>query len=176
RGISAATVMGQLRSTVRAYARLDLSPAQTIKLLDRVVRDIGEDEIVTCVFGIYDPAQRSLTYANAGHPPPLLVGADGRVTRLSGPTGPPLGSGAPSTSEDNIELPDASMLALYTDGLVERRGQDIDDGIDMLARALALVPGSFIELPENIVTTLRPPGQDDDDIALLLVRPIPSDP
>ena len=73
RGVHAAAVMGQLRAAVRAYARLDLPPADVLEYLDGVVRELGEVQIVTCVYAIFDPSDRSLIYANAGHLPPLLT-------------------------------------------------------------------------------------------------------
>src|SRR5207237_10516206 len=69
RGVQAAAVMGQLRSAVRAYARLDLPPADVLEHLDGVVRDLGEDQIVTCISAVFDPYDRTPTYANHGHPP-----------------------------------------------------------------------------------------------------------
>ena len=73
RGVPAAAVMGQLRAAVRAYARLDLPPADLLESLDGLVRDIGEDQIVTCIYAVFDPADRVLRFANAGHLPPIVV-------------------------------------------------------------------------------------------------------
>ena len=73
RGVRAAAVMGQLRAAVRAYARLDLTPADVLEFLDGVVRELGEVQIVTCIYAVYDPHDRTLVYANAGHLPPLLA-------------------------------------------------------------------------------------------------------
>ena len=73
RGVRAAAIMAQLRASARAYARLDMRPADVLELLDGVVRDLGEDQLVTCLYAVYDPGDRTLTFANAGHLPPLLV-------------------------------------------------------------------------------------------------------
>ena len=133
RGVRATAVMGQLRSAIRAYARLDLPPVDILEHLDAVVRDLGEDHIVTCIYAVYDPGERRLTYANAGHLPPLLR-IPGEPTRvLDGPTEPPLGTGLPATRGAEVMLPPGSVLTLYTDGLVEDRDHDLDDGIARLS-------------------------------------------
>ena len=85
RGVRAAAVMGQLRAAVRAYARLDLAPADVLEFLDGVVRELGEVQIVTCIYAVYDPHDRSLAYANAGHLPPLLAVPGEPTRRLCGP-------------------------------------------------------------------------------------------
>jgi PAS domain S-box-containing protein len=178
RGLHAAAVMGQLRAAVRAYSRLDLPPADVLELLDGVVRDLDDDHIVTCLYAVYDPADRSLTFASAGHPPPLLREPSGVVRRLTDTAWPPLGSRLTTLREERVVLPAGALLALYTDGLVERRGHDLDEGIDRLAELLGGVAGPLDELPDRLVEQLRPAGRDDDDIALLLTRvgPEPSAP
>ena len=92
RGVQAAAVMGQLRSAVRAYARLDLPPAEILEHLDGVVRELGDDQIVTCIYAVFDPYDRVLSYANAGHLPPMLRRADGTVRQLQGADSAPLGA------------------------------------------------------------------------------------
>ncbi len=170
RGVRAAAVMGQLRAAVRAYAHLDLPPADVLEHLDGVVRDLGEDQIVTCVYAVYDPYERVLTWANAGHLPPLVRAADGVVTRLVDADGPPLGTSVGALVERRVELAPGSVLALYTDGLVERRDGDIDSGVDALARLLgALPPRIESGTPDLLVDGLLPDGPDDD-VAVLLVQ------
>jgi signal transduction histidine kinase/DNA-binding response OmpR family regulator/anti-sigma regulatory factor (Ser/Thr protein kinase) len=169
RGVRAAAVMGQLRSATRAYAHLDLPPADVLENLDAAVRELGSDQIVTCVYAVYDPGERTLTYANAGHLPPLLLEPGKPVRRLLGSSSPPLGIGQPGLVEECVELPTDAVLALYTDGLVERRDSDIDSGVDALA-VLLEQDGSDLEgLPERLVQALLPDGPDDD-IAVLLAR------
>ncbi|HWG73623.1 MAG TPA: SpoIIE family protein phosphatase [Acidimicrobiales bacterium] len=174
RGVQAAAVMGQVRVAVRAYSRLDLPPADLLELLDSLVSDLDSDQIVTCIYAVFDPADRSLTFANAGHPPPLLVRAGHPVRPISSVTEPPLGVGGQSFREQYAELPDGVQLALYTDGLVERRGDDIDAGIAELCSQLRDAPRLThnADLAE-LVNRLRPPGDDDDDIAMLVVGPSP---
>ncbi|MCU1595062.1 MAG: histidine kinase [Frankiales bacterium] len=169
RGVQAAAVMGQLRSAVRAYARLDLPPSDILDHLDGVVRDLGGDQIVTCVYAVYDPGERTLTYANAGHLPPLLCVPGEPVRRLTGSASPPLGIGQPGMAEETVELPDDSLLALYTDGLVELRHSDIDVGIGLLTELLEKRAVPLVDLPAQLVSALVP-GSPDDDIAVLLVQ------
>ncbi|GAA1526158.1 hypothetical protein GCM10009827_048690 [Dactylosporangium maewongense] len=168
RGVPAAAVMGQLRAAVRAYARLDLPPADVLEFLDGVVRDLREDQIVTVVYAVYDPGERSLTYANAGHLPPLLLLPGGAVRPLT-VSGPPLGTGPLTLSEERVELPVGALLTLYTDGLVEHRDRDLDTGIDALAAHVGTLTGPLADVPDRLVDALLPDGPDDD-ITVLLAR------
>jgi signal transduction histidine kinase/serine phosphatase RsbU (regulator of sigma subunit)/DNA-binding response OmpR family regulator len=168
RGVQAAAVMGQLRATVRAYARLDLAPVDVLHLLDAAVQDVSSGTIVTCIYAVYDPEGHALSYANAGHLPPLLSVPGQPVLRLTA-GGPPLGSGLNEVGGETVHLPAGTLLALYTDGLVEHRGSDLDVGIDRLAQLLT-DPGQTVEgLPGRLVEALLPEGPDDD-VAVLIVR------
>ena len=167
RGVGAAAVMAQLSAAVRAYARLDLPPADVLEHLDDLVRDLGEDQIVTCVYAVYDPRDRRLTLANAGHLPPLLALPDGSVRRLADGAGPLLGSGPFTLEERSVTLPVGARLTLYTDGLVERRDRPIDTGIDHLAAELQAHDGGVATLPGELVAALVPVASDDD-IAVLV--------
>jgi signal transduction histidine kinase/DNA-binding response OmpR family regulator len=169
RGVRAAAVMGQLRSAVRAYAQLDLPPADVLENLDVAVRELGVDQIVTCVYAVYDPSERSLTYANAGHLPPLLCEPGLPARPLTASAFPPLGVGLPAMREERVELPPDSLIALYTDGLVEHRDRDIDAGIEALREQLDGRSGPLDDLPARLVDALLPDGPDDD-IAVLLAR------
>jgi signal transduction histidine kinase/serine phosphatase RsbU (regulator of sigma subunit)/DNA-binding response OmpR family regulator len=169
RGVHAAAVMGQLRSALRAYAHLDLPPAEILGHLDVTVRDLGEDQIVTCVYAVYDPADGALTYANAGHLPPLLEAPGSGPVRLDGSSGPPLGTGPSVWTEETRVLPPGSRLTLYTDGLVERRDEDLDHGIGRLADHLARLTVPIADIPHELVRTLVPQGVDDD-IAILVAQ------
>jgi DNA-binding response OmpR family regulator/serine phosphatase RsbU (regulator of sigma subunit)/anti-sigma regulatory factor (Ser/Thr protein kinase) len=173
RGVQAAAVMGQLRAAIRAYARLDLPPADVLELLDAAVRSLGEDQIVTAVYAVYDPGEGTLSYANAGHIPPILCLPGAAPCRLDGGAGPPLGVGPLTVAAGQIDLPPGSMLALYTDGLVERRGSDIDSGIDRLLALLSPPPADIGALPARMVEQLLPEGPDDD-VAVLLASVVPA--
>jgi PAS domain S-box-containing protein len=169
RGIRAAAVMGQLRATIRAYAQLDLSPPRVLEYLDATVRDISEEKIVTCVYAVFDPVDRSLAYANAGHLPPLVRSLDGPTRRLTGTFGPPLGTGPHELVETRLTLSAGDVLTLYTDGLVEQRGNDIEDGIHDLEGALRSNRGRVEDLPLALVEELLPDGSDDD-VAILVAE------
>lgn len=169
RGIRAASLMGQLRAAVRAYARLDLPPAEVLELLDGIVAELSDNQLVTCVYGVYDPAVGELRYANAGHLPPLVVTPGETARRLPEATGPPLGVGATQFGEDRVVLPSGAVLVMYTDGLVERRDRDLDTGIDMLAARIRAGLEPVQGLPEALVDALAPEGSEDD-IAILVAR------
>jgi signal transduction histidine kinase/DNA-binding response OmpR family regulator len=170
RGVRAAAVMGQLRSAVRAFARLDLPPSQVLEYLDGVVRDLGEDQIVTCLYAIYDPYDATLTVANAGHLPPLVRRPGGPVERLQHSQGPPLGTAVAAVTEVHVTLEADAMLVLYTDGLVEDRHSDIDDGIDALSVLVERLPALVdAGTPGRLVRELLPKGSDDD-IAVLMAQ------
>ena len=168
RGVRAAAVMGQLRAAGRAYARLDMAPADLIRLLDDTVREVSEETIVTCVYAVYDPTAQTLTYANAGHLPPLVV-EPGKGARRLVAGGPPLGAGTHGDIDETVALPNGTLLTLYTDGLVERRGSDLDTGIDKLADVLTNTDAPLVDLPSLLVDRLVPDGPDDD-VAILLCR------
>ena len=170
RGLRAATFMGQVRTAVRAYARQDMRPKEILGLVDGVVTDLGEAEIVTCVYAVFDNAQGTLTYASAGHLPLLTVDKAGRARRLDHEAGLPLGVAATSAPEHVVSLPRETMVAFYTDGLVEHRQRDVDAGIDALVDALAKASGTLEGLCDQVVDALRPPMGYDDDVALLLAR------
>ena len=168
RGVRAAAVMGQLRAAARAYARIDLAPAALLRLLDETVRDISAEMIVTCVYAIFDADDGSLTYANAGHLPPIVT-APGGPPRLLRVGGAPLGTGVPTTTSESVTLEPGATLTLYTDGLVERRGSDLGVGIQRLAELVAGSAAPLPQLPVRLVETLLPDGPDDD-VAVLMCR------
>jgi PAS domain S-box-containing protein len=178
RGVRAAAVMGQLRSAVRAYATLDLTPVEVLEHLDRLVQELGTNQIVTCVYAVHDAADRTLTYANAGHLPPLLARDEMTDTaaRIEA-TGPPLGAGYFGMQPEVLDLAVDDLVVLYTDGLVERRGTDLFDGIARLATAVREHTGDDLaRLPETLARGLLD-GEVDDDIALVLVKvDAPDDP
>lgn len=172
RGVTAAAAMGQLRAAVRSYAQLDLPPAEVLALLDRLVDQLGETNFVTCLYGTYDPADRTLTIANAGHFPPLIARQVGRAAYyLPVPPAPPLGSGAPDYEDHVIIVPPGAVLALFTDGLVEARGHDIDSGTAALAAQLgAHADRPLPDLADRILEAMAAHHRPDDDTALLLLR------
>ena len=168
RGIPAAVLMGQLRNASRAYALEHRSPGAVI---ERVSRHLAPNEMATMACVVLDPYTRELAYASAGHPPPLLVDeSTGGVVRLDGRGRPPLGWRSTEHVPDRVvELAGKVTIALYTDGLVERRGVSIDAGIDRLGSFVARRASIDGDAPATaIVNALDEPGLDDD-AALLLV-------
>ncbi|MFF7177905.1 SpoIIE family protein phosphatase [Streptomyces sp. NPDC008121] len=168
-GIHAAAVMGQLRTVVRTLARHGVPPTELLRSLDAAVADLGEDEMATCVYAVHDPATSSVVIARAGHPPPAVATADGAITFLEGPPGTPLGTGVQDFRTDEVRLPPGSLLVLYTDGLIEARDRDLDQGMDELARALFDLERPLTQLCDGILERLLPCAPTDD-VAVLLAR------
>lgn len=172
RGVPAAALMGQLRTAVRTCARLDLRPGEVLDVLDGLLRDLDQDAIATCVYAAFDPHTRQLVLASAGHLPPLVRAPDSGVRALRMEVSAPLGLGDPSR-ETTVQLQPGAVLVLYTDGLVEVRGSDLDEGIAELCRVVGAGPGGVEALADEVMTQLSSAGSDDD-IALLLAR-VPAD-
>ncbi|MFF9688197.1 SpoIIE family protein phosphatase [Streptomyces sp. NPDC014623] len=170
RGVRAAAVMGQLRTAVRAYARLDLPPHEVLQLLDVLAAEIDASQIATCAYAVHDPNEGHLVHASAGHLPILVRDEDGTVHRAEEPTGPPLGTGGWVHTSGTIPLPPGSTAVLYTDGLVERRSEDIDEGVAALERALAGAKGSPQVVCDRLVRSLGVTAEHDDDVAVLVVQ------
>ncbi|WP_237749646.1 PP2C family protein-serine/threonine phosphatase [Streptomyces sp. SS] len=168
-GIHAAAVMGQLRTAVRTLARHDIPPARMLSSLDAVVADLGEDEMATCVYAVHDPATGSWVIARAGHPPPAVATADGTVTFLEGPPGTPLGTGAHDFGTEEVVMPEGGLLVLYTDGLIEARDRDLDEGMRQLAQALRPLDRPLDTLCDEVLGRLLA-GPAQDDVAMLLAR------
>jgi serine phosphatase RsbU (regulator of sigma subunit) len=177
--LRAAATMGLLRTAVRTLSLLDLPPAQLLQHLDDITLDLAHDPdealMATCVYAVYDPAVRRCVLATAGHVPPLLVGpaadpSDSRtVTQLDLPPGVPLGVGGVTFESVEFDVAEGSVLALYTDGLVEARGQDIGLGIDRLCSQLAK-PYPSLEAACDTALSVLKPGPEPDDMALLLAE------
>ncbi|MFI6898257.1 SpoIIE family protein phosphatase [Streptomyces sp. NPDC050256] len=170
RGVRAAAVMGQLRTAVRAYARLDLPPHEVLQLLDGLAAEIDASQIATCAYAVHDPNEGLLVYSSAGHLPILVRDEDGTVRRAEDPTGPPLGTGGWIHTSGTIALPPGSTAVLYTDGLVERRSEDIDEGVASLERALSGAKGSPQVVCDRLMRSLNITAEHDDDVAVLVVQ------
>ncbi len=165
RGVAAATIMGRQRGTFRAYAYDCVSPAE---ILRRMLRHVVGDEMITAVCVTVDPLAGRIGYSCAGHPPPLLLNRSiGEVIRLQDASAPPLGIAEPDEIVEKWQpLPERALLALYTDGLVERRGEDIDDGIDALAETMSADPE--VTADGAVAAVADAIGAPTDDVALLL--------
>ncbi|MEU2153850.1 SpoIIE family protein phosphatase [Streptomyces sp. NPDC019396] len=216
RGLRAAVAMGELRTAVRTLALLDLEPAEVLSALDEIARGLGspsgaqqasrvahksrdpelsEVYLATCVYAVYDPVTRRCTFANAGHLPPILLEPGEEALLLDVPPGMPLGVGGEPFEEVQVELPEGSLLALYTDGLVESRDHPLDEGLSAFRAALTdpsrpsarrtlplqagpvrqegVSPGagarSLEDICDHVLNTLDT-HHGEDDIALLMAR------
>ncbi|OIV35265.1 PAS sensor protein [Mangrovactinospora gilvigrisea] len=170
RGVRAAAVMGQLRTAVRAYARLDLPPHEVLQLLDGLATEIDASQIATCTYAVYDPGEARIVHASAGHLPMIIRDEDGTVRRVEHQAGPPLGTGGYQHTSEEVPLLPGSTAVLYTDGLVERRGQDIDDGITELESAVAGAAGGPDVVCDRLLRAMGITEQHDDDVAVLVVQ------
>lgn len=185
-GISEAVTMGRLRTAVHTFAGLELPPDELLAHLNDLVSDLGDDFYATCLYAVYDPANRTFSFSRAGHPPPALVLPDGTVQFAGHSPDAPLGAATPPFATVELEIPEGSLLVLYTDGLVESSRRDIDTGMAGLAKALtgaqAAAPARPAEgrrgeverlgrLCEEVAAALDPHQQHaGDDAALLIAR------
>ncbi|MFF9066692.1 SpoIIE family protein phosphatase [Streptomyces sp. NPDC014891] len=165
-GVPAAAAMGRLRITTKALARQNLEPDSLLAELDACAQEAGI-AYATCLYIRYDPATGLARVANAGHLPPLLRRADGTVESVDEVLGVPLGVGGVPFRTTGIELRDGDTLALYTDGLVEARGVDIDRGMAALRDRLAAADGSLESAADDVLARLLPEGPTDDAVIVL---------
>ncbi|UFR00686.1 SpoIIE family protein phosphatase [Streptomyces sp. Go40/10] len=184
-GIQASATMGRLRTAVRTLADIDLAPDELLTHLDDLVVRLSEEsgpdagpgeagspgEVgATCLYAVYDPVSRRCTLARAGHPPPVVLPPGGTPHVLDVPAGPPLGLGGLPFEATEVELPEGTVLALYTNGLVWCRDRDPEAGRELLHRALGAYADSLDATCDRVLHTLLPSGGAPDDVALLLAR------
>ncbi|MFJ9027070.1 SpoIIE family protein phosphatase [Streptomyces sp. NPDC102274] len=184
-GVQASATMGRLRTAVRTLADVDLPPDELLTHLDDLVNLLAAeastgqnpgaaaegagDVGATCLYAVYDPVSRRCSLARAGHPQPAMVTPDGTVAFLDLPAGPPLGLGNLPFESVEVELREGSVLALFTNGLVESRVRGIDESFAALRTALAHPAAPLEDTCDNVLKTLLP-GRPADDVALLLAR------
>jgi serine phosphatase RsbU (regulator of sigma subunit) len=174
RGVGAAAAMAQMRSAIRAYIAIDPEPDQVMANLDRLLARDAVARLVTLIYLVADPDTDSVTLVHAGHLPPLLVDPTGGVQLLSLPPSIPLGAGPDERRSITVPLsPGAGVLA-FTDGLVERRAEDIDAGLARLAKFAATIPAGELarRLPE-LVAAMRD-DERQDDVTVLVAQRSPS--
>ncbi|MFH0172530.1 SpoIIE family protein phosphatase [Streptomyces cacaoi] len=178
-GIQASATMGRLRTAVRTLADIDLAPDELLTHLDDLVVRLSEEagaegnpgEVgASCLYAVYDPVSRRCTLARAGHPPPVVLRPNGPARRVELPAGPALGLGGLPFESAELELAEGSVLAFYTDGLIESREREVDSGLRLLNETLAAYSDSLDETCDRILHALLPPGGAADDVALLLAR------
>ncbi|MFD8154243.1 SpoIIE family protein phosphatase [Streptomyces sp. NPDC059720] len=176
-GIPSSATMGRLVTAVRTLADVDLPPDELLTHLDDLVTHLASDDLAeqvsevgaTCVYAVYDPVARRLDVAAAGHPAPALVLPDGSVRLIPVNAGPPLGVGGLPFEATELHLPEGSLVALYTDGLVEGRDRDVGHATGELCRTLTVPADSLDALCDSVLKAVLP-EEPSDDVALLLAR------
>ncbi|GAA2528571.1 MULTISPECIES: PP2C family protein-serine/threonine phosphatase [Streptomyces] len=172
-GLEAAGVMGQLRSALSAASRVADGPAEALNVVGRYAHVVDGAESATAVTTFIDFDRHTITYSSAGHLPPVLLHRDGRVEFLDRATDPPLDARPDPTPrpQATTSFTPGATLVLYTDGLIERRREDIDTGLLRLAEALRRHRTQDPEtLADIVLLELLPPGGATDDTALVVVR------
>ncbi|MEV4442259.1 SpoIIE family protein phosphatase [Streptomyces sp. NPDC049577] len=180
-GIEAAATMGRLRTAVHTLADLDLEPDEVLSHLDDLVQRLAAEHETgvtgfpdghvtgaSCLYAVYDPVSASCSLARAGHPPPAVLTPDGAVAFPDLPAGPPLGLGGLPFESAELSLPEDSVLALYTNGLLQP-GDDVDAALDRFAERLSTATGTLREMSRAVVEAMLP-ARPADDVALLLAR------
>ena len=175
RGVRAASVMGQLRNALRAYALDGHPPASVLGRLHAITRTMEGRELATLVYVVFEASTGAVTYGGAGHPPPVVIRADGDVVLLEEGRGPPLGAVAdPLYAEATTQLGPGDTLLLYTDGIVERRDMWIDEGLELLqAEARTAAGWEPDRVLDRLTSALLAGGTAHDDVALLALRTEP---
>src|SRR5436190_453138 len=166
--------MAQLRMALRAYAVEEDAPVDVVRRLHQLVQRLPLDEMATLIYLVFDPDSGTITFANAGHPPPLVIGADGTTSYLEEGLAPPLGT--PAHPDHYVErtaaLPPGATLLLFTDGLVEKRGDSLRHGLARLREEAAAAGPDPDTLCNHLLDSLL--GKEvSDDIAILALRPVP---
>jgi serine/threonine-protein kinase RsbW len=174
--MGAAALMGQLRNATRAYAiREGINPAAVLDELRRFSDILEIERIATAAYARFSPLTGEFRVASAGHPPPLILRAAGEVEVMDLVPSPPVGLRSAPAEESSIVLGIGDIVVMFTDGLVERRGAGIDEGMGLLAHTMLNAKGrSTAELCTQIVAEVVPDGSRQDDIAILVVRRVAS--
>ncbi|MGY6655732.1 PP2C family protein-serine/threonine phosphatase [Amycolatopsis sp. TRM77291] len=167
-GLNAAVIMGRLRSALRAYALDSDDPAEVLSKLDRKVQHFEPGALATVVYGSVSASRDSIAISLAGHLPPVLAAPGEPSVFVEAPVDPPIGVSGPGRRRIELDLPPGAVLAFYTDGLVERRDQLIDVGLQRLADVITADPPSTVCARVMAALVGNTPAQDD--IALLVAR------
>jgi GAF domain-containing protein/anti-sigma regulatory factor (Ser/Thr protein kinase) len=167
KGVEAAAAMAQIRNALRVYALDGLKPSTIVTRL----RELPVETFATVVIASVDPGRSICRYANAGHPPPLLLRVDGSATYLEGGRSTPLGADFDVRSaESSVDLAEGDTLLLYTDGLVESRARSLADGLALLEQSIRGAPRELEALLDHVVDRMLDPDALPDDVALLAFR------
>lgn len=168
-GLDAAVDMNAYRSSLRYVASTDLPPHRVLRQLDTAVAEDESRRPATCLLARVDPARSIAAFASAGHLSPVVFGGDGTADLLRVPVGPPLGTGAGGYEQITRTLTPDDTLLMFTDGLVERRGEDIDTSLSRLSR-LRLPAGADVEQVLDEVLDHLDGLHAEDDVAVLAAR------
>ena len=176
RGVPAASLMGQIRNALRAYAREDSEPQALLQRLNGAVNDLAPaSAMATLLFGVYDLETSTLTLASAGHPPPLVC-SNGEAHFIDGAVGPPLGAvRTPTYKSVTTKIEPGATLVMYTDGLVEDRTTPLGEGLELMRQLLASGPTELEALCDHVMRSAlngRTDGADDAAVLVLRVLPV----
>jgi serine phosphatase RsbU (regulator of sigma subunit) len=171
RGARAASAMGHLRTAIRAYALEGHTPADVVAKVNAIARTLSNDVLATLVYVMLDGATGNLRLVNAGHPPLLIRRPTGETTFVSCAPGPPVGCQSDACYDEIGEtLEPGATLVLYTDGLVERRGEKLDVGLARLREVVAVGPNAPEPLAEHVTQAMLSDMERPDDVAVLVTR------
>lgn len=173
KGVRAAATMGQLRNAIRAFSLDRFKPASMLGRLSRLADEVIETTFATVVYAELDLETGVCRYSSAGHPPPIVASLDGRIEFLEQGRGLPLGTGmSPTYRQGVVELEQGSVVVLYSDGLIERRGRSLDEGLERLRDAVDDGPRDPELLVEHILERLLEADRGDD-VVVLVTRLLP---
>jgi PAS domain S-box-containing protein len=167
-GIEAVAEMAVARFSLRALALTEPRPDVVLDRLNKTVKTFEGDTMITALYGVLDPHEHTWTYASAGHMPSVLRQGSGSACFLDDQPDPPLGF-AESFRSRSVKLSDDASLLLYTDGLVERRGEPITAGLSRLQEACSNAPRDADAFGAHVLTKMLGESRSDDDVALLAV-------
>jgi GAF domain-containing protein len=174
RGVTAATAMAQMRAAIRALVTVEPEPTTVLRALDRLFEQYDFRQLVTLVYVVADPARDEIVVASAGHPPPVVRRRDGSVDVVAGEPGLLLGAGGEERTTITVPFCAGDLLLCYTDGLVERRDEDIETGVERLAAVCADSPHSdLFTWLADVVVSVRDVRRDDDVAVVALRRNLP---
>jgi anti-sigma regulatory factor (Ser/Thr protein kinase) len=173
-GLPAAALMAQLRTALRAYAFDGHAPSQVVDRLNRILGFLSPATMTTAMYLVVDPENELVRMVSAGHPPPLVIAPDGDAYYLPTTGGVALGASRASRyNELECALPSGSTIVLYTDGVVEIRGESLDDGLERLREIASRGHESVEALCDTIIAEMVVDGRPPDDVALLAARVTP---
>ncbi len=174
-GMRSAARMGQLRAIVATLALEGHPPGELLRRLAANSDVLLDLELATLLVASYSPSRRVLTVASAGHPPPLLAPLQGEPSYIEVPPGPPIGSVPGEYEEVVVDVPPGATLLLYTDGLVEERGEALDTGLEQLRSALRELKLPPESVADHVLESLGRAEGAADDVALLVLAQLPDD-